>query len=1056
MKAWFVFVALFVVLSAGAVTHRVWPGRYHDTIQEAIDVAADGDEIRVYPGVYNLGSVDGRDGTKTRVYVHKAVRIYSVDGPRRTIIEGMPGSQGLGEGAVRCAYLAPGAILQGFTLRNGYTSGNRFEESGRGGGAVVSPGAWLADCIIANCHGAQSGGVHVDGGTLYNCLIRSNVGEVGGVDVGFGTLRHCTISMNESSAEAVRAYKSTIDSCIIWGNRELESWEQSEDGNLHLDRSTIQYSCVLPLQDGVGNIEDDPDFSVSPAKLKRGSPCENTGNPAQIDAPERLYDTSYSGLRKSILNMGYVVGDGVDRIKTHYVDSIRGDDRNSGRGWSTAFQTLQRAIDRASEGDLVLVTNGVYRAGGDVVQKEIFGSHRSYSISETNRACIDKLIKVQSVNGPTRTFIEGWGSRCVYLGPDAILEGFTLEHGRAAQCGGGAVLRRKAQLKNCIVADNEVTDFGDGGGVISFGGRVENCLLTDNSAVDGGGVYALQHSLLQNCTLVRNDGSGAFLEDSLMRNCIAWDNWSYWWEMGNIEASESVIEYSCTTPLQPGEGNIAEDPLLAANSIDLQEGSPCIDSAFTEVFTSYDLRGALRPVDGNLDAYAYSDMGCAEWIPSVSLYCVDAGRPDDLGDGKGWDNAKKTIQAAVDQAQDGDRILVTNGIYNTGGAYAAHYDGGSYAGTVMNRISVDKAITIRSVNGPLETIIEGASDPRGTAGHGPEAVRCALLQSNAVLEGFTLRHGRTAGLETMLDRVGGGACLLGGASLNRCIVKQNGSSLSGGGVYAKKGYVNDCLISNNDAGYDGGGAFVSADSVLSHCTITANTARRSGGVFLTHWETLYNSVVWGNTAREGIYNEINDLRFKVRNTCTAPLQEGDGNIEADPLFAGDQGLRYGSPCIDAGDAQYTTLSVDLLGRDRFADGAVDMGCFEYDAARSDSNLDGISDDWYLTYGLDCTNPAESSEDPDNDQQTNYEEYIAGCDPSDETSYFGIEAFSTFPQNCLEWTGVPGRTYSVYWSTNLLEGFELLESDIPWTRTSYIDTVHGIESRGFYQLGVELQ
>jgi hypothetical protein len=83
--------------------------------------------------------------------------------------------------------------------------------------------------------------------------------------------------------------------------------------------------------------------------------------------------------------------------------------------WSTAATTIQDAVDEASDGDVVLVTNGVYNTGGYSVN----------SLSQSNRVAVTKPLTVRSVNGPTVTAIEGYhapesvldfnGARCVYL-----------------------------------------------------------------------------------------------------------------------------------------------------------------------------------------------------------------------------------------------------------------------------------------------------------------------------------------------------------------------------------------------------------------------------------------------------------------------------------------------------------------------------------------------------------------------------------------------------------------------------------------------------------------
>lgn len=94
-----------------------------------------------------------------------------------------------------------------------------------------------------------------------------------------------------------------------------------------------------------------------------------------------------------------------------------------------------------------------------------------------------------------------------------------------------------------------------------------------------------------------------------------------------------------------------------------------------------------------------------------------------------WATASTNIQVAIEAANPGDTVLVTNGLYNTGGE--------AMSGTLTNRIALDRALTVQSVNGPFVTVIQGAGATNGTS-----AVRCAWLTNNATLIGFTLTAGR--------------------------------------------------------------------------------------------------------------------------------------------------------------------------------------------------------------------------------------------------------------------------------------------------------------------------
>src|SRR5262245_63431887 len=64
-----------------------------------------------------------------------------------------------------------------------------------------------------------------------------------------------------------------------------------------------------------------------------------------------------------------------------------------------------------------------------------------------------------------------------------------------------------------------------------------------------------------------------------------------------------------------------------------------------------------------------------------------------------WSTAATNIQDAVDAAVAGDEVVVTNGIYSTGGRATKVYE--------MNRVLVDKSLSLRCVNGPKSTFIPG-------------------------------------------------------------------------------------------------------------------------------------------------------------------------------------------------------------------------------------------------------------------------------------------------------------------------------------------------------------
>ena len=237
------------------------------------------------------------------------------------------------------------------------------------------------------------------------------------------------------------------------------------------------------------------------------------------------------------------------------------------------------------------------------------------------------------------------------------------------------------------------------------------------------------------------------------------------------------------------------------------------------------------------------------------VHYVAAGNPTPVPPYISWATAATNIQDAVDAVQiPGALVLVTNGVYGHGGR--------SIYGLMTNRVALDKLLTLRSVNGPQFTIIQGYQVP-GTA-NGDAAVRCVYLTNGATLSGFTLTGGatRTNGID-YLEQHGGGAWCEVSAVLTNCILTDNSAYYLGGAAF--NGTLNNCDLSNNAARY-GGGAYGgildtcmlagnwassgggASESTLSNCTLAGNWARLGGGV---EGGTLDNCTLDGNWATNG-------------------------------------------------------------------------------------------------------------------------------------------------------------------------------------------------------------
>ena len=235
---------------------------------------------------------------------------------------------------------------------------------------------------------------------------------------------------------------------------------------------------------------------------------------------------------------------------TWYV-SKSGADSNNGKSQSAALLTIQKAIDKSSAGDSILVSNGTYNYITIPATKE--------------------PLTIRSTGGAANCTIKGAsGQRCVTVGTGAttnvFVVGFTLTGGSLSGQGNNGAGAMGGTYNNCIIKGNNSGSITTAAGAYKC--TLNDCTITNNVCTDWSG--GLESCIANRCKILGNKsthvGAGG-AAGCILTDCVISGN-SGSGEAGGVS---NCTMYRCklsnntcssTTPGREINGGVAYDCIL--------------------------------------------------------------------------------------------------------------------------------------------------------------------------------------------------------------------------------------------------------------------------------------------------------------------------------------------------------------------------------------------------------------------------------------------------------------------------------------------------------------
>ena len=423
----------------------------------------------------------------------------------------------------------------------------------------------------------------------------------------------------------------------------------------------------------------------------------------------------------------------------------------------------------------------------------------------------------------------------------------------------------------------------------------------------------------------------------------------------------------CGTAIDVGAGEFAFSPAVVPESsgvtVAVNGGSLTVTRNYRseKLATGFTLNGAACefPLDGSADSVTVPFTGALEDVVlkvsyvEANDYYVDQADGDDDNAGYAPTKAFKTLKKALTTVTAGQTVFVAPGVYGDG---TMTQDGFPFVAVVP------KNVKLVATGTKEECVIEGAADPSVERdakpyGCGDNAVHCVYLNSGAEIHGFTVRNGHGKSWTDVTSAMSGGGiigvgettlvydCMVTnnyggrGVGVNNAVavrseIAWNWAGGEGGGANMRNGIAYNCYL-HHERAPDNSYAYGYTSVKIVACTVLeeASDSQNAGVVGCTVWDS-YVRHERNNSQLFRTYYGQKGTGATADDSCRlvtrAEMQFDDDLV---PVYGANLGIDKGSWTDYTNGAPAIALKylgLDFNGNPRVSNGAMDLGCCEFD------------------------------------------------------------------------------------------------------------------------------